>query len=58
MGCGSSSETGQPQPQSKASAQDEKLRKAVNTVFEKYDKDKSGLLDKDEVFVVINAALN
>lgn len=36
---------------------DDKYQKAVNAIFDKYDKDKSGLLEKSEVVQVINAAL-
>jgi Ca2+-binding EF-hand superfamily protein len=34
-----------------------KVEDAVNAIFEKYDKDKSGLLDKSELTDVINASL-
>lgn len=34
-----------------------KVEDAVNAIFEKYDKDKSGLLDKNELTDVINASL-
>jgi len=42
---------------SQPSKSDDKFEKAVNAIFDKYDKDKSGFLDKAEVVQVINAAL-
>lgn len=68
MGCGSSDsnnsvsqpkkEESKEQPQQSASKpSDDKFEKAVNAIFDKYDKDKSGELDKAEVTNVINAAL-
>lgn len=45
---GESNSTSQPRQTTKGnSATEEKIRKAVKTVFKKYDKDNSGLLDKD-----------
>ena len=36
---------------------DEDLRKAVNAVFDAYDKDKSGTLEANEITLLINDAL-
>jgi Ca2+-binding EF-hand superfamily protein len=54
--CGDASATSQPQNKPKDSG--DKFEKAVNTIFDKYDVDKSGYLDKNELSKVINAALS
>ena len=36
---------------------DDQIRQAVDAVFQKYDKDNSGALDKNETFNLINDAL-
>lgn len=45
-----------PGTHNKASSGD-KFENAVNAIFDKYDKDKSGLLEKHELTEVINASL-
>lgn len=47
--CGGSDSANASQPvkSNKPQSSDDRIRQAVKTVFQKYDKDKSGLLDKD-----------
>lgn len=48
--CGGSDSANASQPvksNNKSQSSDDRIRQAVKTVFQKYDKDKSGLLDKD-----------
>lgn len=48
--CGGSDSANASQPvksNNKSQSSDDRIRQAVRTVFQKYDKDKSGLLDKD-----------
>ena len=35
---------------------DDQLRQAIDAIFSKYDKDKSGTLEGDEIFSLINDA--
>lgn len=35
---------------------DDQLRQAIDAIFNKYDKDKSGTLEGDEIFSLINDA--